>query len=96
MTDAGKAVMPDLDAPFIIRNDILIALQADPIAWRNFQSFPELYQRVRIDNIQGYRRTAAESEKLIQKLIETAHKGVMYGQWNDYGRLVIHIPSIVS
>lgn len=88
MTDAGRVVMPDMDEPFRIRGDILSALQSDAVAWRNFRSFPDLYQRIRIDNIQGYSRSKAEQEKLISKLIRTSRDGVMYGQWNDYGRLI--------
>lgn len=87
MTDAGRSVIPDLNEPFHIRDDILNALQSDPVAWMNFQSFPTLYQRIRIDNIQGYKRSKEETEKQLQRLIETAHAGVMFGQWNDYGRL---------
>ena len=87
MTDAGRAVMPDLDEPFQIREDILEALKSDPVIWENFLKFPDLYQRIRIDNIQGYARSKEEQEKLIAKLIQTSKEGVMYGQWNDYGRL---------
>ena len=88
MTDAGRAVMPDVDEPLRIGDDILETLQSDAEAWENFRNFPELYQRIRIDNIQGYSRTKAEQERLISKLIQTAREGVMYGQWNDYGRLI--------
>lgn len=87
MTDAGRAVMPDLDEPFQIREDILEALKSDRLAWENFRKFPALYQRIRIDNIQGYKRSKTEQERLIAKLIRTAREGEMYGQWNDYGRL---------
>ena len=87
MTDAGRAVIPDLDAHFVAEEEILAALQADPVAWANFQAFPALYQRVRIDNIQGYRHSASERDRLIARLVQTAHDGVMYGQWDDYGRL---------
>ena len=87
MTDAGRAVIPDLDAHFVAEEEILAAMQADPVAWANFQAFPALYQRVRIDNIQGYRHSASERDRLIARLVQTAHDGVMYGQWDDYGRL---------
>lgn len=79
--------MPDLDEPFQIRKDILEALKSDQAAWENFRKFPALYQRIRIDNIQGYKRSKTEQERLIAKLIRTAREGEMYGQWNDYGRL---------
>jgi uncharacterized protein YdeI (YjbR/CyaY-like superfamily) len=53
MTDAGRAVLPDLDvASFRIADDLLAALQADPKVWVHFEQFPAVYQRVRIGYIE--------------------------------------------
>ena len=53
MTDAGRAVFPDMsDKEFVIDEDILKVLKADPVVWENYNKFPVLYQRVRIDTIQ--------------------------------------------
>ncbi|MDE7387090.1 MAG: YdeI/OmpD-associated family protein, partial [Muribaculaceae bacterium] len=52
MTDRGRDACPDLDAEFVIIPEIIEAFEANPEAWLNFKSFPSLYQRVRIDNIQ--------------------------------------------
>ncbi|MEH2929941.1 YdeI/OmpD-associated family protein [Candidatus Ventrimonas sp. KK005] len=53
MTDAGRAVLPDMSPKgFVIDKDIEKALKADAKVWNNFQKFPSLYQRVRIDTIQ--------------------------------------------
>lgn len=50
MTDAGRAALPDMsEKGFVIDSVILEALQADMEIWDNFQKFPLLYQRVRID-----------------------------------------------
>ena len=50
--DAGRAVLPDMtDAGFVMDDDILKALKNDSIVWENFNKFPALYQRVRIDTI---------------------------------------------
>ena len=87
MTDAGRKVMPDLDSTMVIQPYILAALKADEEVWNHFCSFPELYQRIRIDNIQGY-RDESQSARRLQKLIDTAREGVLYGEWNDYGRLI--------
>ena len=52
MTDAGRAVLSDMsEKEFVIDSAILEALQADMEIWDNFQKFPSLYQRVRIDTI---------------------------------------------
>ncbi len=56
MTQAGLDAIGDvLEEPFFIPDDILAALQADDAAWRNFQSFPESYQRVRVGFVDGSR-----------------------------------------
>ena len=37
MTDAGRAVLPDMtDAGFVIDDEILKALKSDPIVWGKF------------------------------------------------------------
>lgn len=39
MTDAGRAVLPDMSpGGFTIDKEILSALQQDPIVWRNFKT----------------------------------------------------------
>lgn len=88
MTDAGRAACPDLDAKFIIMPEIVAAFKTRPVAWQNFQKFPSLYQRVRIDNIQ---RVASKSELFksrLSKLIEASALGEMIGDWHDCGRLL--------
>lgn len=89
MTDAGRAVLPDMsDAGFIIDEDILKALKADEEVWEKFQKFPVLYQRVRIDTIQIKKKQPQLFQSRLKKLIENTKKGVMYGEWNDNGRLM--------
>ena len=69
--------------------DILNALQADAEVWANFQSFPPLYQRVRIDTIQIKKKQPELFQSRLQKLLDNTKAGVMYGEWNDNGRLLI-------
>lgn len=91
MTDAGRAALPDMsEAGFIISEEILAALRADPEVWTNFQCFPPLYRRVRIDTIQVNRRMRRPKlfKKRLEKFIENTRKGIMYGEWNDNGRLL--------
>ena len=53
MTDAGRAVLPDMSEPgFSIDPDILQELLSDPVLWENFCCLSDLYKRVRIDTIQ--------------------------------------------
>ncbi|MCM1296263.1 MAG: YdeI/OmpD-associated family protein [Muribaculaceae bacterium] len=89
MTDAGRAVLPDMSpSGFVIDSDILNALQADLIVWNNFLSFPPLYQRVRIDTIQIKKKQPDLFQSRLQKFIDNTRQGIMYGEWNDNGRLL--------
>lgn len=90
MTDAGRAALPDMsEKGFVIDSEIYQAFQDNPDAWKNFQSFPKLYQRVRIDSIQRDKKKDREVfNKRLKKLIAQSQAGKMFGDWNDYGRLI--------
>ena len=89
MTDAGRAVLPDMtDAGFVIDDEILKALKSDPIVWENFNKFPVLYQRVRIDTIQIKKKQPELFASRLEKFILNTKEGIMFGEWNDNGRLL--------
>lgn len=86
MTDAGRAVLPI--KPFEIHAEVMKAIESDTVVLANFNSFPETYKRVRIDNIQSYfGSTCGTYEKRLDKFIENTRAGKMFGQWDDDGRL---------
>lgn len=88
MTDAGRAVLPDMSPNgFTIDKDILQRLQSDSVVWNNFCQLPDLYKRVRIDTIQIKRSQPKLFESRLNKFIENTRKGLLYGEWNDNGRL---------
>ena len=88
MTDAGRAVLPDMsEKGFIMDEVVLSALRGDAEIWENFQKFPSLYQRVRIDTIQIKKKQPELFQSRLQKLLDNTKKGIMYGEWNDNGRL---------
>ncbi len=89
MTDAGRAVLPPLGPrSFQIDKDVEDALKAARV-WSTFKSFPGLYQRVRAYNIGFAKSSYPESYKRsLSHFIEETRKGKMYGEWNDYGRLL--------
>lgn len=92
MTAAGRAVLPDL-APdnFQIDPEIMTAFKQQPEAWQNFQHFPQLYQRVRIDAIQrDKRKDRVVFDKRLTKLIKQSAQNHQFGDWNDYGRLLAY------
>lgn len=89
MTQAGRSVLPDMSPDgFVIDRQILNALQADEEVWNNFLNFPLLYRRVRIDTIQIKKKQSELFQSRLQKFIKNTKNGVMYGEWNDNGRLL--------
>ncbi len=89
MTEAGRSVLPDTSPDgFVIDRQILNALQADEEVWNNFLNFPPLYRRVRIDTIQIKKKQPELFQSRLQKFIKNTKNGVMYGEWNDNGRLL--------
>ena len=89
MTDAGRAVLPAMGArSFKIDHDIEAAMKAAR-CWSKFRSFSPLYQRVRAYNVVFYKkRNPVMYEQTLSRLIAETQKGRMFGEWNDYGRLL--------
>lgn len=88
MTACGRVVCPDLDSEFVIMPEILAFFKVRPMAWKNFQDFPPLYQRVRIDNIQRVISKPELFASRLKKLINASECGEMIGDWHDCGRLL--------
>lgn len=90
MTAAGLAVAPDLDpGRFVFEDWVLDAIKADRQAWKNYNSFPENYRRIKVDRIQHYQQTNRPeyAQKTLQKFIQDCHDGKLQPGWNDFGRL---------
>lgn len=80
MTDAGRAVLPDLEvAAFRIPDDILAVLQADPAVWAAFQQFPAVYQRIRLGYIEEMRRQPDVFRRRLNHFLRKTRQGVMFG-----------------
>ena len=91
MTPAGLAVLPDLDpANFIFEQWVIDALKTDPIVWHNFNSFPGVYRRIKVDRIQHYNSTKRPeyAMHMLQMLIDDTRKGKMQPGWDDGGKLI--------
>ena len=88
MTNAGREMLPDnIDKKFVLDKDIKKEL-VDAKCLKIFLSFPELYQRIRVYNINFYKKRNPNAyKKALDHLIKETLKGKMYGQWDDYGRL---------
>lgn len=88
MTDAGRKLLPNMDKNFKIDKEIEAELKKARI-FTQFKKFPELYQRIRLYNLAFYKNKNKETyEKMLIHLIEETKKGKMFGEWNDYGRLL--------
>ena len=80
MTDAGRAVLPDLAIEsFRIPDDILAALQADDETWANFEQFPALYQRIRISYIEETRKQPQVFQQRLDNFLRKTREGKMFG-----------------
>ena len=91
MTPAGLAVLPEHDPKnFVFEEWVINALKADPIVWKNFNSFPGAYQRIKVDRIQHYNNTKRPEYALhmLQTLIDDTLKGKMQPGWDDNGKLL--------
>ncbi|WP_211655657.1 YdeI/OmpD-associated family protein [Planococcus alpniumensis] len=90
MTEQGRSVLPDMrPESFAIDEEVEARLKQDPQVYENFLNFPELYRRIRIDNIQSYKTIDREIfDKRLEKFIENTRDNNMYGQWHDNGRLL--------
>lgn len=89
MTEAGlKVLSSDFFDEFKIDEDVKEALIKEGV-YETFLSFPSLYQRVRSYNVAFYKRKDknAYNKALMHLIIET-RKGKMFGEWNDWGRLL--------
>lgn len=89
MTEAGRAVLPDMtDKGFVIDRRIIERFKKNKLAWDNFCRMPQLYQRVRIDTIQRDTSDMKVFFNRLERLVSQSENGKMFGEWNDYGRLI--------
>ena len=89
MTDAGRKVLPPMGVrSFKIDKDVETALKSARV-WTTFKSFPSLYQRIRAYNVAFYKtRDKGMYEQTLLHFITETKAGRMFGEWNDYGRLL--------
>ena len=89
MKESGYKVLPPLGPrSYKLDKDIEKALKKER-CYKMFKSFPPLYQRVRGYNVSFYKNRDYKIYKAsLRHLIEETKKGHMFGEWNDYGRLL--------
>ena len=70
-----ESVADLIRAPYVFPEDILNTIQADPVAWENYQTFPDGYKRIRIAYIDAARKRPAEFEKRLNSFIAKTQAG---------------------
>lgn len=86
MTPLGKKALPSMRYKEDV--DVVNELKKARV-YSKFKSFPPLYQRVRMYNVAFYKnRDKKVYESALKHLIEKTKNGEMFGEWNDYGRLL--------
>lgn len=89
MTELGKKSLPPLGPRSYSLDPIVIEELKKARAYAKFKAFPPLYQRIRVYNVAFYRhRDKRTYDAALTHLIEKTKKGEMFGEWNDYGRLL--------
>ena len=79
MNELGMKVLPDMDInSFKIDDEILKILKSDKEMWKNFNSFPKLYQRVRVDSIQRERKKKDIYERMLRHFLIETKKGNIF------------------
>lgn len=80
MTPAGLAVAPDLTiVDLVLAADVAAALQVEKSTWANFEAFPDLYKRIRIDYIEEMRKQPVEFEKRLANFVKQTALNKMFG-----------------
>lgn len=64
---------------FIFPEDILAEIQKDPEVWKNYNSFPEYYQRIRIAYIEEYRTSPEIFQRRLNYFIKKTKQNKRFG-----------------
>ena len=89
MTDAGRAVLPPMGTGSFRFDPEVVAELKKARVWSKFRKLHPLYQRIRASNLAFYKNHYPEPyRRALNHLIEETKKGNMFGDWNDYGRLL--------
>jgi hypothetical protein len=79
MTQAGFDAIGELDTPFVLPDDIAAALKADDETWRNYEAFPESYQRIRAGFVDGARNRPEMFQRRLTYFLKMTKANKRYG-----------------
>lgn len=91
MTQAGRQAQL-LAKKIEINDEIYKIINSNETVRKNFYSFPKVYQRIRLYNLNYtlfIRKdlSAKEKQRTTENFIKNTKQGKMYGNWSDNGRL---------
>jgi uncharacterized protein YdeI (YjbR/CyaY-like superfamily) len=75
----AESIKDVLREKFHFPNDTIAAIQANTVAWRNFQRYSDSYKRIRIAYIEEFRSIPEEYEKKLKYFIEKTAKDIQFG-----------------
>lgn len=86
MTDAGRKILPNME--FVV-DPVIKDLILKSGVHDEFSKMPILYVHIRVDNLTFTMKHNPKSfEKAFELFVKKTQKGIMYGQWNDFERLI--------
>ena len=68
-----------LNEQFVIDDQIMNLIKSDEETFQNFKKLPNLYVRIRIDNIQSYKHDPVLFENRLTKFLNYTKKNKLYG-----------------
>lgn len=88
MTDAGRAVLPDMDEVPPTDANMARWFRQHPDMEQRFMSYPELYRNIQMSNLEFCRTyRPKEYRKKLKLFRERLEKDMITPGWDDYGRL---------
>jgi len=88
MDESGLENIKDLDKDIELTDELKNIL-IENNCLENFLNFPKLYQRIRIYNLLFYKDLdEVQYKKALDNFIKNTKLNKMYGEWNDYNRLL--------
>lgn len=88
MTEKGEKVLPEMALEAFAVDSIIEERLKSEALYQTFLAFPPLYQRIRVDTIQSYKKDLVLFERRLTKLVEQTRDNKLYGTWHDDGRLL--------
>ncbi|MBN1785287.1 MAG: YdeI/OmpD-associated family protein [Candidatus Bathyarchaeota archaeon] len=75
-----------LDEKFVFPSDIMGAIEADEVAWKNYQNFSSAYKKIRVAYIEAARSRPEEFKKRLTNFVKKTreNKQIGFGGINKY------------